>query len=519
MISKKRGFKGGYLSLVPPLMYLLLRLPGLLALPLFNDEAVYLLRAQRFPQMLAQSPTVSSATLPEGKLLQELLLAALAQLPGDPLLPARLLSVACGLGTLAALMICGRRLGWPGAGAFAGLLYALAPLAQIHDRMAIPDSMLTMVGTFILAASIRYARDTASGRRATLGLGALLAIAAMVKLPGLLFALTPPLAVLALSEPGELRRRLGLLRLSLIVALAALAALAPFHYGGAERQKIGGELSRLAMIGQNSAQIGLWLLRYLPGPLLILPLAALGAGAAARSYALLDVDGKTAHIQQKTNHPRREMLFLLAAGLAVPGAFAVVGGGLASRYILPAWPALLLAAGLGVQILWQTDRARGAARALVILSVGAAALWGGYFDLRYSADPRTAPLDKSDRRQYVETWTAGYALPTLLETIRGIAAEGPITLALHDQSRLASLVGEIYLSTNPQIHLAAIDLSTAEAPDQLRALAARWPTYVLADAQVVDVYGLRQRFPGLRAVHVVENPGGMMRFWLFVQGK
>ncbi len=110
MISKKRGFKGGYLSLVPPLMYLLLRLPGLMALPLFNDEAVYLLRAQRFPQMLAQSP-LGSGTLPDGKLLQELALAALVYLPGDPLLPARLLSVACGLGTLAALMICGRRLG------------------------------------------------------------------------------------------------------------------------------------------------------------------------------------------------------------------------------------------------------------------------------------------------------------------------------------------------------------------------------------------------------------------------
>jgi len=389
--------------------------------------------------------------------------------------------------------------------------------------------MLTMVGAFVLAASVGYARGASAGRRAAFGLGALIAAAALVKLPGLLFALTPALAVLTLSAPGERWRKLGQLRLSLIVALAALAALAPFHYGGAERPKIGGELSRLALIGRNVDLVGIWLLRYLPGPLLILPLAALGAGAAPQVLMMLSgVGGFAAHTRQQINagaaqpppRPHREVLFLLAAGLAVPGAFAVIGGDISSRYILPAWPALLLAAALGAQILWGADRLRGAARALVALSLGAAILWGGSFALRYSVDPRTAPLDAGDRRQYVETWTAGYGLPALLEHIQGVAAaDGPITLALHDQPRLASLAGQIYLSANPQIHLAIIDLSAAQAPDQLRAQAAREPTYVMADAQVADVYGLRQRFPGLRVVQVVENPGGAMRFWLFVQGQ
>jgi 4-amino-4-deoxy-L-arabinose transferase-like glycosyltransferase len=507
---------------------LLLRLPGLLALPLFNDEAVYLLRAQRFPQMLAQSP-LDSGTLPDGKLLQELALAALAHLPGDPLLPARLLSVACGLGTLVALLRCGRRLGWPEAGAYAGLLYALAPLAQIHDRMAISDSMLTMVGTFVLAASIGYARGGAAGRREAFGLGALIAAAALVKLPGLLFALIPPLAVMILSAPDERWRKIGQLRLSLIVALAALAALAPFHYGGAERQKIGGEVSRLALIGQNTAQIGLWLLRYLPGPLLVLPLAALmwgaHAGLAPSPPAPLPQGERGGRLPPsplveegglgRVRADRRVLVFLLAAGLAVPGAFAVVGGALASRYILPAWPALLLAAALGAQLLWRADRLRSAARALVALMLGAATLWGGYFALRYSADPRTAPLDAFDRWQYTQSWTAGYALPPLFDRVREIAAGGPITLALHDQSRLASLASQIYLSAEPQIRLASIDLSAAPAQEQLRALAAQRPIYLLADAQVVDVYDLRERIPGLRVVQVAENPDGGMRFWLF----
>ncbi|NTW03874.1 MAG: glycosyltransferase family 39 protein, partial [Oscillochloris sp.] len=123
-----------------------------MTLPLFNDEAVYLLRAQRFPLQLIQNP-FDSGTLPDGKLLQELALAILTHVPGDPLLPARLFSVAGGLGTLVALQLCGRQLGYERAGMLAGFLYALAPLAAIHDRLAIPDSMLTMVGAFLLVAS------------------------------------------------------------------------------------------------------------------------------------------------------------------------------------------------------------------------------------------------------------------------------------------------------------------------------------------------------------------------------
>jgi 4-amino-4-deoxy-L-arabinose transferase-like glycosyltransferase len=524
-MPKSRIFKGGLPSLIPPLFYLLLRLPGLMALPLFNDEAVYLWRAQRFPHLLGPSG-FNSGTLADGKLLQELALAGLVRLPGDPLLPARLLALACGLGVVLALALCGRRLDRPGAGLLAGLLYALSPLAQVHDRLALPDSMLTMVSAFLLVASIGYAQGQTAGRREALGLGALVGAAALVKLSGLLLAATPVLAVLLLAPPGERRRRLGQLRLSLIVALALLAALAPFHYGGAERQKMGTQVSRLELIGQNSLNIGLWLLRYLPGPLLALPLAALGAGAAPQTLMLFGVGGRAAHTKQQINAgaalppppPHREVGFLLATGLSLPAAFAVVGGSLASRYVMPAWPALLLAAGLGAQLLWERAERRVIGRGLVLLSLGAAALWGGYFDLRYATDPRSAPLDTGDRWQYTQSWTAGYALFPLLDQVQeNAAAEGPITLVLQAQPRLATLGAQIYLSQRADIRLAEVELSQAEAPRQLRALAGREPTYVLADSQVAAAYGLPERFPGLTPVSEEANPGGAISFWLFAQ--
>src|SRR5215218_9441770 len=80
------------LAFVTLLIYLLARVPDLLSIPLSHDEAVYILRAARFPAMIWW-------TLGEGKFLNEVLLAGMIQLPGDPLLLSRLLSVASGLGT------------------------------------------------------------------------------------------------------------------------------------------------------------------------------------------------------------------------------------------------------------------------------------------------------------------------------------------------------------------------------------------------------------------------------------
>lgn len=169
------------------LVYLGWRLPALLALPLFNDEAVYLVRAQSFPAMLGIAG-VAGGTLPDGKLLHELALAVLAPLPVDPLIPARLLSVVCGLGTVLMLAAMGCTLGRPGAGMLAGLLYALSPLAGLHDVLGPPDSMLILVSVLWLWASVRFAIHPAVGRRDALLVGALLVVASLVKLSGLICA-------------------------------------------------------------------------------------------------------------------------------------------------------------------------------------------------------------------------------------------------------------------------------------------------------------------------------------------
>jgi len=541
------------------LLYLGLRLPALLALPLFNDEAVYLVRARFFPSMLA-TPGVAGATLPDGKLLHELALAALAPLPVDPLLPARLLSVACGLATALTLVATGRSLGHPRAGALAGVLYALAPLAGVHDVLGLPDSMLALASALLLWASIGFASRPAAGRRDALLVGALLGAASLIKLSGLLLFVIPVLAVLLLPASSERWRRLALLRVALIVALLGLACLAPFHYGSAERHKLDTEQARIAVAQRHAVAAGDWLLRYLPGPLLVAPLLALamrglrraapdsshrnvparqaddragsGYGVArlparaneqpfevhqTASARLSAVAGRVAEEGTDDAAPATARLtaFLLLAGLAVIASFVLIGTTLYSRYLLPAWPPLLLAAALGTTTLWSSGPApRGVALLALLAATGWSLAWIGWF----ATAPLTAPLAHQDRAQYLETWSAGHNLDAMLADVRAAAAaHGRLTLVNHNQPRLVHLATLLYLGDTPAIRLTEVDLSAPDAPARLADLARNEAIVLVVDQQEVEGFALPERFPRLHLLRRYPHPGGAMAFLLFEQ--
>src|SRR5512132_3826257 len=94
MGRRARRFPEGALPASAMFLYFVLRLPGLMALPIFCDESVYL----RYAQLIARAP-VSRALLsvvdPKPP-LHYWLLALVFRTTSDPLLSARLLSVVAG---------------------------------------------------------------------------------------------------------------------------------------------------------------------------------------------------------------------------------------------------------------------------------------------------------------------------------------------------------------------------------------------------------------------------------------
>lgn len=480
---------------LPIVLYLLARLPQLLSVPLFNDEAVYLLRAQRFPAML-------SSTIRDGKLLQELGLAALAQLPGDPLLWSRLLSIGCGLGTLIALLLLGRALDRPAAGILAGILYAGAPLVLLHDRLGLPDSMLTCAAGYVTLASVRFARAPDPSRARALAIGLLICLAALAKLPGLFLCYVPILAALTLPDSwADARRRLHLLRAPAMVVLACLAALLFLQYGIYELHKTegGAPAERLGVMVRYAGMFGEWLAAYLPAPLLILPLVALALRRRVETPA------------------RRAIVFLLACGLALPAIFLLLGTVLYPRYLAPAWPALLLASAIAAIELWQL---RGLMRGVSAIALGLALAWDGAFAVQIQRSPPSAPLVAIDRTQYLETWTAGYNIPEIIAMLERLAAEpGGIQLLNHYQPRLIHLAPEVYLGQDPRVAMLSLNLQSADAPDRVRQLAAERPVYLLLDEQEQQAFDFPRRFPQARLLRTFENPLGTMRFYLYQQSR
>lgn len=466
-------------------IYLLARLPGLLALPLFNDEAIYLMRAQRFPAEL-------QFTIHDGKFIHELLLAILVRLPWDPLLTGRLLSVICGLLTIVALWIGGRVIGKEAAGLAAGLFYVCSPLASVHDRLAIPDAMLGCLAGFVLAASLRFGSMPNPQRRDAAGVGALIALAGLVKLPGLFLFAIPVLAALLPATWAERRRRAGLLRTTLIVALLAPAALAPFNFGGAESRKVGAldVAQQIWRFSSNMALAGEWLALTLPLPLALLAVFGLRAHAARRPVALLLITGGLLHL-----------------------VFAALGSVIYPRYFLPAWPSVLLAAGISVT---ELGPERAMIRRTGMALLAATIVWGAYFAVEYARHPARAPLAAIDRRQYLEAWTAGYGLPELYAALRAEAAHvGPMTLVSPVHERVVHIGPMIYLSDDPLIQHTTVDLRAPDAAAQLSALAARRSVYLAFDADEVQAFDIERRFPDLVHIQAWRNPYGTMTLHLY----
>lgn len=444
----------------------------------------------------------AGATLPDGKLLQELALAALSLLPGDPLLPARLLSVACGLGVVLTMVAMGRDLGQPRAGALAALLYVFTPLASIHDVLALPDSMLALVGSLLLWASLRYGRNPQVGRRDALLIGGLLAMAILVKLTGLFLFALPVLAALLLPKQwAERRRKLASLRLALIVVLVVVAVLVPLQYGRAEWQKLGGAESRIALIIRNTLLVGDWLVRYLPG-VTLLP-----------AFAVLFRSRKRHAPDDPTRRLTAEVGVCLAAAAAVSVAFIVLGSTLYPRYLLGIWPALLYAAALSAVMLWPAGRN---GRRLVAVSVGGALLWGAGFSATFAFAPEQAPLAQIDRTQYLEAWTAGHRIDKVLSEIQTLAAtNGELIVVNHNQPRLVNMATAIYLDAHPAIELATLDLTQPTLAETLAALQLRKPTVVLVDAQVAAAYRIIERAPSLTPLAEWYQPNGATAVLMF----
>src|SRR5207248_4445274 len=124
-------------------------------------------------------------------------------LTADPVIAGRVLSAAAGTITTVLCFFLGRRLGGSGVGLVAATLYALSPVAVLHERMVLHDGPMAAcaLGAVLMSWAAIERRSWPLGCVAAL-LGAL---AVQFKTPAVATALLP-IVILAVHEGSRARR-------------------------------------------------------------------------------------------------------------------------------------------------------------------------------------------------------------------------------------------------------------------------------------------------------------------------
>ncbi|MFQ5577075.1 MAG: ArnT family glycosyltransferase [Anaerolineae bacterium] len=373
-------------------LYLSSRWVNILALPIFSDESLHIVRARR---MLAGGNFLQGTAA--GKFLYIWLLAPALTLHQNPLLVARGLSAAVGLaGGMAAILLA--RALWPGrsSGWLTGLVYIFVPLTLMNERMALTDSLLATVATLILLLSLKAIQQP---RRITeVALGLCLGAALLTKLSGLVYFAVPIAAVFFLRRPAQP------VKLPVVPYLIAAAMVLPtvgesFNQFIIEATRSALNPNRspvpaLSWMGYGLGETWFDLHTYVTWPVLL--------PAAARLVVGWRRGERTAPL----------LVFLL---VITPATYIGLARSIwFSRYLLPIAPIIVVLAAQALHELggllaqrvgregrqvWQT--------ALCLLCLLPALT----FDYRLITGPDRAPFTPADRWQYVSGWPSGYGLP------------------------------------------------------------------------------------------------------------
>ncbi|MGH2353359.1 MAG: ArnT family glycosyltransferase, partial [Chloroflexota bacterium] len=172
--------------------YVVTRLLNLGLLPMVSDEGTYITWGVR--ALHARAVEDWLASLEDGKqpLLAWLMPPFLAVVP-DRLVAGRLVSVLTGLANLVLVAMVGRKLFGGAAGWVGAALYVVAPIALVHDRMALYDSLVTTTSLLVLWGALAWAERPTHLRAGALGLA--MGLAMLTKLSALFFLVLVPVAV------------------------------------------------------------------------------------------------------------------------------------------------------------------------------------------------------------------------------------------------------------------------------------------------------------------------------------
>ena len=325
--------------------------------------------------------------------------------------PAESVAIA-GLATIAACWWAARILAGPIAGGVAAYAYAIAPLAVIPNRLALPVStaalcLVLAVGCAALAYQRQRSRSLALPGLALLALAGLLDSAVAVAIPLLLLA-----ALAWRGRAGTLGRMLGgytRSRRGLLGLLAGVVVVAATVGAGYSR------ILEAVLVARNLA----WTLVF------DLPVGGWVALVVGAYFVV------------RHGTPAAKVCAAAAALLTVTaGLMDLLGGRGSAPDVLPAvalW--VVAAATLAPRLVdrWRRLRAnagRGASLAIAAALVTASLVVvpALFLSARWGLDPAIAEVSPTERWEYQAGEESGVGCAALVDTLRTLSADKPLTV-------------------------------------------------------------------------------------------
>ncbi len=443
-------------------VFLVSRLWNILAIPIFNDEAIYI----RWAEIFSLHPTHPFMSLTDGK--QPLFIwfmGASLRVISDPLLAGRLVSVVTGLiGMIGIYRLTKELFSDKLTALMAALMYLVYPYSLMYDRMALYDSTLAMFAIWALYLEVILVRR--NNYKTALITGLVIGGGMLTKSGALFFIYLLPLSLLLFPfKSKQIFQDKNLMKWLKAAALAVIIALAMYS------------LLRLSpnfkVIAQKNSEFTLSINEWIHHPFSQLPVTLSLIWDFVFHYStwtfLLLVP--TALFIDKRFF--RQKLLLLSWCLLPMAAFALFAKLVYPRYILFMMMPLLPLVAFSLVSIFRNIQMKYIGLSIVIILLLPMLI----LDFKIITDFAHSSAPERDRYAYIEGFYSGVGVKDVVNILESKSQHQKIYVATHGGFGLMPQSLQDYLYKNPNITIESFAGLGNQPPAQVLDAARRYPTY------------------------------------------
>ncbi len=461
--------------------YLITRLINLGIIPIFTDEAIY----SYWAQVALNDPANRYISLVDGKQPLFIWISAIFQnFIADPLIATRMTSVLSGALAVIGIYLVARELFSVKVAKIASILYIFLPFTLLYDRLALYDSLLTMLGLFSVYFSLRLVKnprlDFALLNGMTIGL------ALLTKSSGYFYIFYIPTTLLLINLKAK-NAKTKLIKwfyfsfLSVVLAqiIYNTLRLSPFFYIISQKNL---EFIRplrevidkpFLHLSSNLITIANWLSSYLGLPLLVLFTAS------------------TLYFLYRKNIKILLLSTLVFLPLFAEGLFNKV---LYPRFLLFYFPYLIITVAYTLSNIAVLNPKFKPLIMFSLAIIFAIPLFNSFLLL---TNPAKAKIASSDLGQYLNDWPAGFGVKESAGIIQESAKSGPTYVATEGTFGLLPYALNIYFYSHKNVEIIGFwPVNPENLPQQVLDSAQNKKAYFIFNENQKDITNARLKLVG-----------------------